>query len=86
LTNFADFWKQSYDEMMDVCVPTRFGWFNEKLMPHDRPQLVLHSMLASRVLFSLRESDQEMDGTTLQMSAFHPVQYNQRHSASVGHD
>ncbi|KAG2750328.1 hypothetical protein P692DRAFT_20730086 [Suillus brevipes Sb2] len=52
----------------------------------DVPQLVLHSMLASRVLFSLRESDQEMDGTTLQMSAFHPVQYNQRHSASVGHD
>lgn len=52
----------------------------------DVPQLVLHSMLASRVLFSLRESDQEMDGTTLQMSAFHPVQHNQRHSASVGLD
>ncbi|KAG2032483.1 hypothetical protein BDR03DRAFT_1002606 [Suillus americanus] len=39
----------------------------------DVPQLVLHSMLASRVLFSLRESDHEMDGTTLQMSAFRPV-------------
>ncbi|KAG1866669.1 hypothetical protein F4604DRAFT_1778181 [Suillus subluteus] len=44
----------------------------------DVPQLVLHSMLASRVLFSLRESDQEMHGTPLQMSAFCPVWYNQR--------
>ncbi|KAG1777500.1 hypothetical protein EV702DRAFT_1101622 [Suillus placidus] len=47
------------------------------------PQLVLHSMLASRVLFSLRESDQEkLDGTTLQMSAFRPAQHNQRHTLS----
>ncbi|KAG2358454.1 hypothetical protein BDR07DRAFT_1489433 [Suillus spraguei] len=44
------------------------------------PQLVLHSMLASRVLFSLRESDQhELDGSmaTLQMSTFRPAQGNQ---------
>ncbi|KAG2079100.1 hypothetical protein BDR04DRAFT_1226223 [Suillus decipiens] len=44
------------------------------------PQLVLHSMLASRVLFSLRESDQhELDGSlgTLQMSTFRPAQRNQ---------
>ncbi|KAG2132446.1 uncharacterized protein EDB93DRAFT_1176682 [Suillus bovinus] len=39
----------------------------------DLPQLVLHSMLASRVLFSLRESDHEVDGTTLQMSTFRPA-------------
>ncbi|KAG1847886.1 hypothetical protein F4604DRAFT_137126 [Suillus subluteus] len=43
----------------------------------DVPQLVLHSMLASRVLFDLRESDQRMDGTTLQMSAFRPGWNNQ---------
>jgi len=51
----------------------------------DVPQLVLHSMLASRVLFSLRESDQEMDGTTLPISAFRPAQYN-RMSSSLGLD
>ncbi|KAG1730784.1 hypothetical protein EDB19DRAFT_1371333 [Suillus lakei] len=40
----------------------------------DVPQLVLHSMLASRVLFNLRESDQdETDGTTLQLSTFRPA-------------
>ncbi|KAG2132444.1 uncharacterized protein EDB93DRAFT_906032 [Suillus bovinus] len=48
----------------------------------DVPQLVLHSMLASRVLFSLRESDQdESDGTTLQMSTFRPAQHDQRHTS-----
>ncbi|KAG1866671.1 hypothetical protein F4604DRAFT_946804 [Suillus subluteus] len=47
----------------------------------DVPQLVLHSMLASRILFNLRESDQRMDGTTLQMSAFRPVWYNQRNTS-----
>ncbi|KAG2119780.1 uncharacterized protein F5147DRAFT_832424 [Suillus discolor] len=41
----------------------------------DLPQVVLHSMLASRVLFSLRESDQdELDLATLQMSTFRPAQ------------
>jgi hypothetical protein len=37
----------------------------------DVPQLVLHSMLASRVLFNLHESDQRMDETTLQMSTLY---------------
>ncbi|KAG1807689.1 uncharacterized protein BJ212DRAFT_739192 [Suillus subaureus] len=47
-------------------------------MMMDVPQLVLHSMLASRVLFVLRESDQdESDGGTLQMSTFRPAQHNQ---------
>lgn len=47
----------------------------------DVPQLVIHSMLASRVLFSLRESDQEeFDGSTLQMSTFHAAQHNQRNT------
>ncbi|KAG1809449.1 uncharacterized protein BJ212DRAFT_1302652 [Suillus subaureus] len=47
-------------------------------MMMDVPQLVLHSMLASRVLFVLRESDQdESDGGTLQMSTFRPAQRNQ---------
>ncbi|KAG2031595.1 hypothetical protein BDR03DRAFT_1095460 [Suillus americanus] len=47
-------------------------------MMMDVPQLVLHSMLASRVLFGLRESDQDgSDGGTLQMSTFRPVQRNQ---------
>ncbi|KAG1735116.1 uncharacterized protein EDB91DRAFT_1250644 [Suillus paluster] len=46
-------------------------------MMMDVPQLVLHSMLASRVLFNLRESDQAADeGTTFLMSTFRP---NQRH-------
>ncbi|KAG2108047.1 uncharacterized protein F5147DRAFT_181287 [Suillus discolor] len=46
--------------------------YNEMM---DLPQVVLHSMLASRVLFSLRESDQdELDLATLQMSTFHPAQ------------
>ncbi|KAG2119778.1 uncharacterized protein F5147DRAFT_121569 [Suillus discolor] len=41
----------------------------------DLPQVVLHSMLASRVLFSLRESDQNaLDLVTLQMSTFRPAQ------------
>jgi hypothetical protein len=47
-------------------------------MHHNRPQLVLHSMLASRVLFSLRESDQdELDEASLQLSTFRPAQHNQ---------
>jgi hypothetical protein len=72
---------------MDVCVPILLGWSDETLMHYDRPQLVLHSMLASRVLFSLRENDQQMDGTTaLQMSTLHPAQYNYRHSTSLGLD
>ncbi|KAG1847887.1 hypothetical protein F4604DRAFT_137368 [Suillus subluteus] len=45
----------------------------------DVPQLVLHSMLATRVLFGLRESDKDESdgGTTLQLSTFRPVQRNQ---------
>ncbi|KAG1809448.1 uncharacterized protein BJ212DRAFT_1484563 [Suillus subaureus] len=47
-------------------------------MMMDVPQLVLHSMLASRVLFGLRESDQdESNGGTLQMSTFRPAQRHQ---------
>ncbi|KAG2055741.1 hypothetical protein BDR06DRAFT_311641 [Suillus hirtellus] len=38
----------------------------------DLPQVVFHSMLASRVLFSLRESDQHL--ATLQLSTIHPAQ------------
>ncbi|KAG2032482.1 hypothetical protein BDR03DRAFT_970030 [Suillus americanus] len=39
----------------------------------DVPQLVLHSMLASRVLFNLHEKDQEVDETTLQMTTYCPT-------------
>ncbi|KAG2132448.1 uncharacterized protein EDB93DRAFT_1331697 [Suillus bovinus] len=40
----------------------------------DLPQLVLHSMLASRVLFDLHASDRnEWDEATLQISTFYPV-------------
>ncbi|KAG2150846.1 hypothetical protein DEU56DRAFT_778779 [Suillus clintonianus] len=40
----------------------------------DAPQLVLHSMLASRVLFNLHENDHmDMEGSTLQMSTFCPA-------------
>ncbi|KAG1807690.1 uncharacterized protein BJ212DRAFT_1536116 [Suillus subaureus] len=47
-------------------------------MMMDVPQLVLHSMLASRVLFGLRESDQdESNAGTLQMSTFRPAQRHQ---------
>ncbi|KAG0700710.1 hypothetical protein DFH29DRAFT_607117 [Suillus ampliporus] len=54
--------------------------YNETM---DAPQIVLHSMLASRVLFSLRESDQrDMEGTTVLMSTFIP---DQRHT-SLGLD
>ncbi|KAG2358453.1 hypothetical protein BDR07DRAFT_1611897 [Suillus spraguei] len=48
----------------------------------DVPQLVLHSMLASRVLFSLHESDQgELDEATLQISTFCSVQHNETHTS-----
>ncbi|KAG1896659.1 uncharacterized protein F5891DRAFT_1192766 [Suillus fuscotomentosus] len=59
--------------LITILVPQSY---NEML---DLPQLVLHSMLASRVLFSLRESDQdELDWATLQMSTFRPAQQDQR--------
>ncbi|KAG2119779.1 uncharacterized protein F5147DRAFT_795900 [Suillus discolor] len=62
--------------VMTVLVPQSY---NEML---DLPQLVLHSILASRVLFSLRESDQdELDWATLQMSTFRPAQQDQRHTS-----
>jgi len=51
----------------------------------DVPQLVLHSMLASRVLFSLRESDQGgLNETSLQMSTFRPAQHNPMHTSMRG--
>ncbi|KAG2119775.1 uncharacterized protein F5147DRAFT_121404 [Suillus discolor] len=51
--------------LITVLVPQSY---NEML---DLPQLVLHSMLASRVLFSLYASEQgELDETTLQISTF----------------
>ncbi|KAG1866675.1 hypothetical protein F4604DRAFT_1904985 [Suillus subluteus] len=39
----------------------------------DVPQLVIHSVLASRVLFDLYESDQKKDETTLQMTTYCPT-------------
>ncbi|KAG2079099.1 hypothetical protein BDR04DRAFT_1226222 [Suillus decipiens] len=48
----------------------------------DVPQLVLHSMLASRVLFSLHESHWgELDEATLQISTFCSVQHNETHTS-----
>ncbi|KAG1732015.1 uncharacterized protein EDB91DRAFT_1152945 [Suillus paluster] len=44
-------------------------------MTMDVPQVVLHSVLASRVLFSLRESDQEeREGVAFMTSTFRPDQ------------
>jgi hypothetical protein len=77
---FADVGKISYDEMMDVCVIIQSGQ-HEVLMCHDRPQLVIHSVLASRVLFNLRRSDrEEMEGSTvIPLETFRPA-YGQMHT------
>lgn len=79
--DFTDVGKISYDEMMDVCVMIQSEQHDEVLMCGDRPQLVIHSVLASRVLFNLRRSDrEEMEGSTvIPLETFRPA-YGQMHT------